>query len=84
VHVFPTRVEADQYHGVVARAEAALDAPRLLRDLVADLKARGRIAPHRPWDSIPLVGIRGSCPPRHSTYVNPRMRIHASHATQHT
>ena len=35
VHVFPTRIEADQYHGVAPRATDPLDAQRLLRELVA-------------------------------------------------
>ena len=60
VHVFPTRGEADAYHGVDAGAGAgveALETDRVLQDLVADLKRRGRVAEDRDWNAIPLVEL---------------------------
>jgi len=67
--VFPTRGEADAYHGKERSAGSAdqddggasqsapLDADRVLRDLVADLQRRGRIAADRAWNTIPLTEL---------------------------
>lgn len=78
VHVFPTRGEADAYHGVEGCTERGLDgaaepldAHRVLQDLVADLKRRGRVADDRAWNAIPLVELAPVLVDEYVTPTNP-------------
>lgn len=57
--------------GPVLEAERALDVDRVLRDLVADLKRRGRVAADRAWDAIPLVELAPVLVDEYVTPTNP-------------
>lgn len=52
-------------------AAPALDADRVLWDLVADLKRRGRVADDRAWDAIPLVELAPILVDEYVTPTNP-------------